>query len=77
MIAAYARWHAVLADSVDEQLKDGGGAIVRMHADASDIPREPIDEAVDDEFPSDETWGGRYGGQTSKEEDKCAPCCPS
>ena len=57
MVATHARRHAVPADSLDEELEDRGGAIVRMNANPRDKARVAVDEAMSDELPSYEPWG--------------------
>ena len=55
MIAADPARDSVAMSAVEEELEDGGCAVVGVDANAGDKPREPIDKAMDDEFPSNET----------------------
>ena len=55
MIAADTAWDAMAADAGEEELQDGSGAIVGVDTDACDETRVAVDEAVNNEFPPDET----------------------
>ena len=57
MVASSTAWTSVLRYGIEEQIKDGGGPVVGVHADASDKARESVYEAVDDELVLDQPCG--------------------
>ena len=55
MIASNSAGNPMFGDNIKKQRQDCRGAVVGVDADAGNVAREAIDEAVDDKFPPDET----------------------
>lgn len=56
MVSAHAAGCAVARNTLQEKLQHGSSSVVIVDADAEDEAREPVDEAVYNEFPVNETY---------------------